>query len=190
VCRFGGFFSSKKSGPVEAVAFSPDGSLALSAGGLEDHTVRLWNVETGKEIRPFVGHALPAHSLAFFPDGRRAITASRDDTVRVWDLATGREIGRFEKEMEIACQTYADRKYPTIETFVMSSDGRRLLSATDYDPGVLYLFDLLSGRHLARLEGHSSTARVTSLGLSSDGRWAISGSDDWTVRVWDLRSLA
>lgn len=182
--RFGGFFLGKASWPVDAVAFSPDGRWALS-GGMMDRTMRLWNVETGKEIRRFVGHTSPVRSLAFFPDGRRAITSSGDGTVRIWDLTTGHEIDRFKSDMKIAGQVFADRTYPTIEKFVLSSDGHRLLSATPYDPGVLYLFDFESGRHLGRFEGH--TKSVNSLALSADGHWAISGSDDWTVRLWQLK---
>jgi len=38
---------------VRAVAFSPDGKLALS--GSWDSTTRLWNVQTGKEVAKMVG---------------------------------------------------------------------------------------------------------------------------------------
>src|SRR5438128_2288007 len=40
---------------VRAVAFSPDGRTALSAS--DDHTLRLWDIATGKEVRTFTGHS-------------------------------------------------------------------------------------------------------------------------------------
>ena len=40
--------------------------------------------------------------------------------------------------------------------------------------------------HLSRLEGHTSS--VTSVAVADDGRRAISGSEDHTLRVWDLES--
>ena len=38
-------------GGVISVAFAPDGQTVLS--GSQDHTVRLWSVETGEEVRRF-----------------------------------------------------------------------------------------------------------------------------------------
>ena len=36
------------------MAFSPDGKRALS--GSDDETMRLWDVDSGKELRSFKGH--------------------------------------------------------------------------------------------------------------------------------------
>lgn len=181
--RFGSFFRGKDEGPVQAVAFSPDGRRALS-DGTTDLALRLWDVETGKEIRRFAKPASPGRCMAFFPDGRRAVTSSADGLVHIWDVETGREIEQFSSRMTIACQISTDRTYPTVQRFVLSSDGRRLLSTTSYDNGALYLFDLGSGRQPERLEGH--TKPVTGLAMSADGRLAVSGSDDWTLRAWQL----
>jgi len=39
---------------ISAIAFSPDGRYILS--GSDDKTLKLWDVETGREIRTFNGH--------------------------------------------------------------------------------------------------------------------------------------
>ncbi|HLP59145.1 MAG TPA: hypothetical protein VK186_09955, partial [Candidatus Deferrimicrobium sp.] len=52
-----GFFGSpnfKHSGAVRACAILPDGKRVVSAS--DDNTLKLWDVETGKEIRTFTGH--------------------------------------------------------------------------------------------------------------------------------------
>src|SRR5262245_25280917 len=56
---------------VWALAVSPDGSRLLSSGG--DRTVRLWDVETGRELGQLKGHKhWGVFCVAFSPDGRRA----------------------------------------------------------------------------------------------------------------------
>ena len=54
------------------ITFSPDGRLI--AGGGNDHTVRLWNAETGEPVgQPLTGHQDTVSRVAFSPDGRRLI---------------------------------------------------------------------------------------------------------------------
>ena len=57
---------------VLSVAFSPDGRYIVS-GGL-DNTVRLWERETGKQVRIFEGHTSWVFSVAFSPDGRYIVS--------------------------------------------------------------------------------------------------------------------
>jgi WD40 repeat protein len=59
--------------PVTSVAFSPDGRLVLT--GSEDRTAKLWDIETGEELRTFAGHTKEITSVAFSPDGREVLTA-------------------------------------------------------------------------------------------------------------------
>jgi WD40 repeat protein len=48
----------------------------------KDKTVRLWDVESSKQIGVFSGHEDRVNSAAFSPDGRRVVTASSDKTAR------------------------------------------------------------------------------------------------------------
>jgi WD40 repeat protein len=100
------------------VALSPDGKQALS-GGL-DKTLRLWDVETGKELRQFEGHSGNVHGVAFSPDGRFALSGD-DHNVRLWEVATGKELHRF------------DGLQGWVYSVVFSSDGRYALSASPGD---------------------------------------------------------
>ena len=81
-------------GSVLSVAFSPDGRTALSGSGElggQDHTVRLWDLATGREVRRMEGHTEPVRSVAFSPDGRYALSGSgswesTDHTLRLWEF--------------------------------------------------------------------------------------------------------
>ena len=89
---------------VWGVAFSHDGQLALSGTGTHtrdrsgkpvDCYARLWDLESGKEIRRFVGHTREVVGVRFCDDGRRVLTASADGTVRLWNMSSGQELHRF-----------------------------------------------------------------------------------------------
>ena len=59
--------------------------------GSADHTLRVWDLASGQELRSLAGHSGEVLSVAFSPDGGRLASASADMTVRVWDAGTGRE---------------------------------------------------------------------------------------------------
>jgi WD40 repeat protein len=87
------------------VAFTPDGkrvaapvtagSRGAPAGLLIDDTgasVRVWDLETGKDTQPVKGLKASVGRVAFSPDGSRLATAGADKVVRVWAVATGKEL--------------------------------------------------------------------------------------------------
>src|SRR5207244_3336517 len=57
------------------------------------HVLRLWKVETGKEIRSLLGDGSSSLSVQFSPDGRALIWGAAD-SVRWWDPAAAKEVRR------------------------------------------------------------------------------------------------
>jgi len=72
------------------VAVSGDGRWVVSAS--HDATLKVWDLETGRELRTLVGHSSGVNGVAVSRDGRRAVSGSYDRTLKVWDLHTGREL--------------------------------------------------------------------------------------------------
>jgi WD40 repeat protein len=71
---------------VNSVAFSPDGSLLVSAS--RDHDARVWDARTGALVHQLVGHFGSVMDARFSPDGRWIVTAG-PITAGVWSVRTG-----------------------------------------------------------------------------------------------------
>ena len=155
-------------GPVFAVAFSPDGKSALSASF--DNSIKLWSAATGKEMATWIGHNDQVRAIAYSPDGMTALSGSKDKTIKLWDIATGNELATWTGH---SATVYALALHPA---------GRTALSASR--DGTLKLWDVASGSMTATWTGHAD--EVTTVAFAPDGKRAYSGSVDKTIKVWDV----
>jgi WD40 repeat protein len=56
------------------------------ASGSEDNTVKLWSVESQKEVTTLQGHSEYVYSVVFSPDGKYLASGSDDNTVKLWSV--------------------------------------------------------------------------------------------------------
>jgi WD40 repeat protein len=168
-------------GPVNSVAFSPDGIRLASGGGLphKPGEVKVWDAQTGQEILSLKGHTGGVTSVAFSPDGKRLVSGSRNlftpdnpGEIKVWDAQTGQET--------LALQGRTDGVY----SVAFSPDGKRLVSGGDDNK--LKVWDAQTGQLIRTLQRHSGT--VFSVAFSPDGKRLASASADKTIKVSDAQT--
>src|SRR5204862_29931 len=75
---------------VLCVAYSPNGKRLASAS--QDGTVKVWDVETRRELRTYTGHTEMVRAVAFSPDGKLIASAGGDKDIRLWEADTGKDI--------------------------------------------------------------------------------------------------
>jgi WD40 repeat protein len=154
------------SGTVISVSVSRDGKTLAS--GSQDKTIKLWNLDTGKEIRTLSGHTEDVWSVSFSPDGKTLASGSDDNTIKLWNLDTGKEISTLSGHTK------------TVNSVSFSPDGKTLASGSD--DNTIKLWNLDTGKEIRTLSGH--TEDVWS--VSFDGKTLASGSRDSTIKLWNL----
>ena len=82
-----------------------DGRRAVSASG--DHTLKVWDLETGSALRTLEGHTRGVKGVAVTAGGRHAVSASEHQTLKVWDLETGTVVATFTCEAAALCCAWA-----------------------------------------------------------------------------------
>ncbi len=161
---------------VVGVAFSPDGTRVMTRSG---SVARLWSASSGAPVGAVMEHADAVSSAAFSPDGRYVITGSFDKTARLWDAQSGAPFAAVMRhDSPVYCVAF-------------SPDGRRVVTGTGIwlETGVVQLWDAQTGNPVGNAMRHANNI-VWSVVFSADGKLLLTGSQDWTVRVWDAQSGA
>ncbi|QJW99716.1 WD40 repeat domain-containing protein [Frigoriglobus tundricola] len=153
---------------VEAIAVSPDGALIATASF--DKTVKLWDAQTGQEIRAYSGpqgHTGQVLCVAFNAKGDQIATGGADNKVCVWGVPLSTPV----------------KSYPIGGAgtgLAVAADGKTFaVSGAD---GVVKVFPVGEEKGAIELKGH--VGAVGGLGaLNSGNVWVTAGADR-TVRFF------
>jgi WD40 repeat protein len=147
----------------------------LLASASFDHTVRLWDVNTGKLRAMLEGHDSWVYALDVLPNGH-LVSGSYDYSVRVWDVQ------RSPPEC-ITAISDAGGGF-TVGPVVALPDGRVVCGCGN---GALRLWDIMKVAKAGEMKGHTRDIRC--MVLLRDGR-VSTGGDDGRIHVWGLTRLS
>lgn len=160
---------------VFGVTFSFNGEQALSGG--YDHTVKLWEMKTGREIRTFRGHQETVISVAFSLFGKWALSGSADKTAKLWDISTGKEVWTSTEHRK------------AVWAVAFTPDNKWAVTASGRD---ICVWDVGTGRLVRTFSVEKKNYDMGDIAFSPDGKYLVSaanqddGISDSTVILWDF----
>ncbi|KAG9040239.1 TOR complex subunit lst8 [Tulasnella sp. JGI-2019a] len=103
------------------------------------------------------------------------VTGSYDHEIRFWEAWSG-----------ICSRTIARAGESGQVNRIAISPDKRLLAAAIHKKVAVYEVAGTSNTPIVVFEGH--TGNVTSVSFHAEGKWVVTGSEDGTIRIWDLRT--
>jgi WD40 repeat protein len=92
-------------GGIYTIAFSPDSKLIAS--GSKDKTIKIWQVNTGKEAITLEGHSDDITSIIISADNKIIASGSKDKTLKLWALTTGKLISTINHHEKIQAVAFS-----------------------------------------------------------------------------------
>jgi WD40 repeat protein/serine/threonine protein kinase len=152
---------------IQVVALSRNGAWAASADA--NRTLKVWDLQGRKEYRTFTGHGEEINDIAFSPDGRWLASGGKDSTLRLWDL---KGEGGPPRVIPLA---------DWVNGIAFTPDGSHILAGHSF---YVSLLERASDKEARTLWGHRGY--VAGVDVSQDSRWALTGSWDFTMKLWDF----
>jgi len=158
---------------IYVVAFSPDGTKLIAAGGMRTlpGQLKIWDIPGGKELVRVRG--IPGvRTSAFSPNGKTIATAGMSGAIQLRDAGTGAEI------VSVKGHTIG------VNGVAFSPDGAALVSV-GLDK-LIKLWDVNGLKERATFRGH--TDMIYSVAFFRDGERFVTGGRDATAKIWDTRT--
>lgn len=164
---------ASSTGGVLTVAFSPDGRTL--AAGSQEGVVRLWDLPPALVS----GHSDRVTGVAYSQDGRVLMTGSVDGSVQMW---------RPTDAGPVRLGGYVQPDRHQIDGLALSPDGRTAVVSGGIG-GQAQLLDVSDPEHIRPLPVLQLASRYTyEFAFSADSRWLVTGDDDHSIRLWDLKN--
>jgi len=164
--------------PNEAAVWSvdtcPDGRhLAV---GLEDGTVRLFDLKEKRLKMSLAAHSGPIWGLEFFPNSNRFVTVSDDGTMKIWDIT------QPEPKLDVKLvKTYTGTA--GVRAVAVDKHGQHLV--TGDRSGHVKLWELTGDKPIHTFD-HGGTVTAVAFSMDPIGATVASAGVDKLTKVWDV----
>ena len=148
----------------------------IIASASTDRTIKIWNI-LGKNTKTLTGHSYSIFSLIADPHSSLLISGSMDKSIRIWDLKA--------RKMKncLTGHKHSVSALCLIPKLLWKSKVLRCLASGSYDKSI-HIRDLESYKVKYTLKGH--THGVSSIIYYAEKGYLVSGSFDYTVKIWDI----
>jgi WD40 repeat protein len=157
---------------------SPDGKILVT--GTADYQLRLWDVDTGKELAQFelprekhAGRITPAEGArcaTFSPDGKLLAAGDHTNRVHVWEVGTRKEL-------------YSSPPFKNWVTCLAFSPDSKKLAVGNWLR--ILLWEATTGKDLLPLGGHAN--QVGHVAFAPDGKTVMTQAEGALI-LWDPRT--
>ncbi|MCP4351509.1 MAG: hypothetical protein GY795_39085 [Desulfobacterales bacterium] len=172
---FSGCITVEKPPVVERPDVSPYETRPVSHSKEKPELGPVLRLDTG-------GHTSMIGDLLVTSDKKYLISCSNDKTIRVWDTQTKKEVRKILGQI-------GEGSFGMIYAIALSPDDEYLAVGGYLDKDISYryairIYNFQTGNLIRILKSHSNV--VADLSFSPDGKYLVSGSSDYTVKVWDV----
>jgi RNA polymerase sigma factor (sigma-70 family) len=156
---------------INCFAFNPDGKVMVLGTRNDNEPLRIWDIDTKKQIGEVKGGIKSFNCIIFSPDGKLLAFADYGGSIYLWDMLNQKQVGVLNGHKN------------WISSLSFTPDGKTLASNSPGDKNII-IWDVESQKQVNMLDGY--TSYVESIALSPNSKILASVGYE-SVCLWDIK---